>query len=114
MYRYGVGNDGVTPQDRRVLIVSLRRVVRDATGINLYECRSCADCDLIKVPPDTLDVSLSTLVQMVTMDDEEVLTTRTLWSDVVMEASKHACKRGFDLRAVLLALREEATRREQE
>ena len=93
--------------------MSLRRTIRDTTGINLYECRMCADCDLANIPHDVQDVSLSTLIQMVTMDDEEVLSTRTLWSDVVLEASTFACKRGIDLRAVLLALREEATRREQ-
>jgi hypothetical protein len=93
--------------------VSLRRIVRDATGVNLYECRMCADCDLANIPHDEQDVSLSTLIQLVTMDDEEVLTTRTLWSDVVLEASTFACKRGLDLHAVLIVLREEAKRREQ-
>jgi hypothetical protein len=93
--------------------VSLRRIVRDATGINLYECRLCADCDLANIPRDAQDVSLSALVQMVTMDDEEVLSTRTLWSDVVLEAATSACKRGLDLHAALLALRAESMRREQ-
>jgi hypothetical protein len=72
----------------------------------------CADCDLANIPHDAQDVSLSTVIQMVTMDDEEVLSTRTLWSDVVLEASKFACKRGLDLHAVLLALRKESIRRE--
>ena len=93
--------------------MSLRRIIRDAAGVNLYECRLCADCDLANLPHDVLDVSLSTLVQMVTMDDDEVLSTRTLWSDEVLEASKHACKRGLDLYAVLLTLRDEAIRKEQ-
>lgn len=93
--------------------MSLRRVVRDATGVNLYECRMCADCDLTNIPHDVQDVSLSTLVQMVTMDDEEVLSTRTLWSDEVLEAATFACKRGLDLHAVLIALRQEFKRKEQ-
>ena len=89
--------------------MSLRRIIRDATEINLYECRACADCDLKQLPEQ--DVALSTLVQMVVMDDEEALTTRTLWSDAVLETAKAACKRGLDLRVVLLALREEARKR---
>jgi hypothetical protein len=91
--------------------VSLRRIVRDSTGINLYECRLCADCDLADVAVNLQDVSLSTLIQMVTMDDEQVLSTRTLWSDEVLEASTFACKRGLDLHAVMLILREESVRR---
>lgn len=89
--------------------MSLRCIVRDATEINLYECRMCADCDLAHLPEQ--DVALSALIQMVVLDDEEVLTTRTLWSEAVLEASRTACKRGIDLHMVLLALREEAQKR---
>jgi hypothetical protein len=89
--------------------MSLRLIVRDATGINLYECRACADCDLAQVPEQ--DVSLSTLVQLIIMDDEEVLSTRTLWSDEALEKSKVACKRGLDLHKVLLTLRDESQKR---
>jgi hypothetical protein len=92
--------------------VSLRRIIRDATEINLYECRLCADCDLTHLPEQ--DVALSTLIQMVVMDDEEVLTTRTLWSEAVLEASRTACKRGIDLHQVLTTLREEARKRGME
>jgi hypothetical protein len=45
------------------------------------------------------------------MDDEEALLSRTLWSDSVLEASHGACKRGINLHAVMMALREEAKKR---
>jgi hypothetical protein len=89
--------------------MSLRRIVKDATGLNLNECRLCLDCDVFL--SEEQDVPLGTLVQMVVMDDEEALQTRTLWSDPVLEASGRACKRGLDLRAMMLALRDEARRR---
>jgi hypothetical protein len=57
------------------------------------------------------DISLEGLVQLVILNDEEVLTTRTLWSEKVLEASKRACNGEIDLEAVLLALRQEALRR---
>jgi hypothetical protein len=50
-------------------------------------------------------------VQLILLDDEEALQCRTLWSDSVLEASRGACKRGLDLRAVMLALRDESRRR---
>jgi heterodisulfide reductase subunit C len=51
------------------------------------------------------------LVQMVLWNDEEVLGTRTLWSDEVMTEARNACTRGINLQAVLLALREVAEQR---
>lgn len=58
-----------------------------------------------------MDVPLSSLIQLVMLNDEEALHCRTLWSDPVMEASRGACKRGLDLCAVMIALREESLRR---
>lgn len=58
-----------------------------------------------------MDISLESLVTLVQMNDEEVLTSRTLWSDEVLEAAKNACNSGIDLPAVLKALRREAERR---
>jgi len=46
------------------------------------------------------------------MDDEEALQSRTLWSDSVLQAARGACQRGLDLHSILIALREEAKRRE--
>jgi hypothetical protein len=48
---------------------------------------------------------------MVLFNDEEALQSRTLWSDSVLESAHSACKRGLDLRAVMLALRAEAQKR---
>ena len=48
---------------------------------------------------------------MVQMNDDEVLTSRTLWSDLVMEAAKNACNGGINLPDVLMALRTEAVKR---
>jgi hypothetical protein len=45
------------------------------------------------------------------MNDEEVLTSRTVWSDAVLKAAKDACARELDLEKILLVLREEAHRR---
>jgi hypothetical protein len=58
-----------------------------------------------------MDIPLASLVQLVLLDDEEALQSRTLWSDAVLEAARGACDRGLDLRAVMLALRDERTRR---
>jgi hypothetical protein len=58
-----------------------------------------------------MDIPLSSLVQLVLLNDEETLQCRTLWSDSVLEASRGACKRGLDLHAILLVLRDEASRR---
>ena len=89
--------------------MALRRVIRDRTGQDLYKCQACYDCSLDL--PGELDVPLPSLIEMVLLDDEEALETRTLWSDAVLDASRGACKRGLDLHAVLLGLREERARR---
>ena len=89
--------------------MSLRSVVKKATGQDVYLCHACNDCDIdIR---DEMDVPLSSLVQLILMNDEEALQCRTLWSDSVLEASRGACKRGLDLYAVMTLLREESNRR---
>jgi hypothetical protein len=89
--------------------VALRRVIRDRTGQDLHKCQACYDCSLDL--PGEMDVPLPSLIEMVLLDDEEALETRTLWSDAVLEASRGACKRGLNLHAVMLGLREEHARR---
>lgn len=86
--------------------MSLRSVVKKATGQDVYTCQSCNDCDI--GTQDDMDIPLSSLIQLVLLNDEEALECRTLWSDSALEASRGACKRGLDLHAVLLALREES------
>ncbi len=89
--------------------MSLRRVIKAATGQDVHTCHACFECD---VPmSDEMDIPLGSLVQLILLDDEEALQCRTLWSDPVLEASRGACKRGLDLRAVMIALREESRRR---
>ncbi|MBI5352332.1 MAG: hypothetical protein HZB50_06800 [Chloroflexi bacterium] len=85
--------------------MSLRTVIKKATGQDVYTCQSCNDCDI--GAREDMDIPLSSLIQLVLLNDEEALECRTLWSDSVLEASRGACKRGLDLHAVLLALREE-------
>lgn len=58
-----------------------------------------------------MDIPLSSLIQLVMLNDEEALYCRTLWSTPILEASRGACKRGLDLYAMMIALREESLRR---
>jgi hypothetical protein len=89
--------------------MSLRRVIKLATGQDINICHACYDCD---VPlAEEMDIPLGSLVQLALLDDEEALDSRTLWSDAVLEASHGACKRGINLPAVMVALREESLRR---
>ena len=88
---------------------ALRTVVLAATDQDVRKCRSCALCD--DETFDDQDISLTMLVQMVIMNDEEVLTSRTLWSDQVFGAARHACTSALNLEAIILALRAEAQRR---
>ncbi len=87
----------------------LRSIVLAATGQDVRRCSHCALCS--ESPAPGQDVSLETLVQMVVMNDEEVLTCRTLWEAEVFANARHACPNGVNLEAVLLALRHEAWHR---
>ncbi len=89
--------------------MSLRGIVRKATGQDVYVCHACNDCDI--PAHDEMDIPLSSLVQLILLNDEEALQCRTLWSDSVLEASRGACKRGLDLHAMIIALRHEAMRK---
>ncbi len=48
---------------------------------------------------------------MVMFNDEDVLTTKTLWSDCVLTKARLACSRGINISAVMQVLREEARQR---
>jgi hypothetical protein len=85
---------------------SLRRIVKDETGQDVYKCQGCFDCEL--PASRDADIPLGSLVQMIILDDKEVLTCRTLWSDEILESSRYSCQRGLNIRAIMLALREEA------
>jgi hypothetical protein len=89
--------------------MSLRRVIKLATGEEIHICHACFECD---VPlAEEMDIPLGSLVQLALLNDEEALNSRTLWSDAVLEASHGACKRGLNLPAVMAALRDESLRR---
>jgi hypothetical protein len=89
--------------------MSLRRAVLLATGQDIKICQACYDCEMPLA--EEMDIPLGSLVQLALLNDEEALDSRTLWSDVVLEASHGACRRGIDLHAVMIALREESVRR---
>jgi hypothetical protein len=51
------------------------------------------------------------LVQMLLENDEEVLTSKTLWSDRVLKSARSMCLSTMDMPAIMLALRDEARKR---
>ena len=87
----------------------LRAILFDTSGQDVRRCAHCAFCDS-NLAPD-MDVTFATLIQMVIMDDEEVLTTRSLWSDEALKSAPHLCANQLNLEAVMLALRDEAKKR---
>lgn len=89
---------------------SLRQIIKDASGENINLCRTCNACQ-VPGTENEVDVPLGSLVQMILFNDEEALTSKTLWSEAVLAQSRYACRKGINLEAVLLALRDEAKRR---
>lgn len=89
--------------------MTLRRLILVKTGQDVQRCRGCQLCNE-QYSPDQ-DISLDSLVQLILMNDEEVLTSRTVWSDAVLQAAKDACVRELDLEKILLVLRDEAVKR---
>lgn len=89
--------------------MSLRRLILSKTGQDVQRCRGCQMCHCESCPDQ--DIPLDSLIQLIIMNDEEVLTSRTLWSDAVLEAARNACARELDLEKILLVLRQEAVQR---
>lgn len=89
--------------------MSLRRLILSKTGQDVQRCRGCQMCHCESCPDQ--DIPLDSLIQLIIMNDEEVLTSRTLWSDAVLEAARNACARELDLEKILLVLRQEAVHR---
>jgi hypothetical protein len=89
--------------------MSLRSVVRKTAGQDVIICHACNDCDIDV--RNEMDIPLSSLVQLILLNDEEALQCRTLWSDSALQAARGACKRGLDIHAVMIALREESIRK---
>ena len=89
--------------------ISLRQIVREATGYDVRRCGRCSYCVHFVTPDD--DLSLETMMQLVMQNDEEVLTSKTLWSDEALKRARQMCVSTMDVAAIMLALREEAQRR---
>ncbi len=84
-------------------------MLKKTTGQDVFTCQACNDCDIGTF--DDMDIPLSSLIQLVLLNDEEALQCRTLWSDLALEAARGACKRGLDLHLVMTVLRDESMRR---
>ncbi len=89
---------------------TLRAIVLAATGYDVRRCGRCSFC-IRHARPDEEDLSLEMIMQMILQNDDEVLTSRTLWSDSVLQRARSMCISTMDMPAILLALREEARKR---
>ena len=88
---------------------SLRKIILNQTGQDVQHCRGCQLCN--GQYSHEQDIPLDSMIQLIIMNDEEVLTSRTVWSDDVLQQADEACARELDLVKILLALRDEAVRR---
>lgn len=94
--------------------LSLRKIVLLKTGQDVQRCMACQFCEGVLTPctsTQEMDISLTSLVQLINLNDEEVLTSKTLWSAEVLACAKEACSRLLNLEAIILALRAEAVLR---
>jgi heterodisulfide reductase subunit C len=93
---------------------SLRKLILEKTSQDVRRCRECAFCNN-QIHDGAIvagmDISLDSMVQMILWNDEEVLTSKTIWSEPLLKAVVHACSQGINLQAVILELRQEAHRR---
>jgi len=89
--------------------LSLRKIVMLKTGQDVRRCMACQFCDVI--PSHALDIPLTSMIQLINLNDEEVLTSKTLWSAEVLAHAREACSRQLNLEAIILALRSEAVHR---
>ena len=97
------------PSPARPGPATLRQIVREATGYDVRRCGRCSYCVHFVTPDD--DLSLEAMMQLVMQNDEEVLTSKTLWSDEALKRARQMCVSTMDVAAIMLALREEAQRR---
>lgn len=91
--------------------LSLRKLVLLKAGQDVRRCRDCALCNGNLADPeikDGMDISLDTLVHMVLWNDDEILSSKTVWSEPVYQSLLHACVQGLNLQAIVTTLREEA------
>lgn len=90
--------------------LSLRRVLLNQ-GVDLRRCRSCGVCSEYVFPNEEADLALGIVIQLVLLNDPEVFTSQTIWSDRVLETVETLCPNGIDLTKVIQTLREEAEMR---
>lgn len=91
--------------------LSLRRSILYKAGQDLRRCRSCGVCSEFIFPDNEIDLALGTVIQLVLLNDPEVFTCRTIWSDEVLEVIETLCPNGINLAVVIQTLREEAALR---
>jgi hypothetical protein len=89
--------------------MTLRRLILAKTGQDVQRCRGCQLCN--EQYSQDQDIPLDSLVQLIILNDEEVLTSRTVLSNEVLKSAGEACARELDLVKILLVLREEAVKR---
>jgi heterodisulfide reductase subunit C len=89
--------------------LSLRKIVLINTGQDVSRCMGCQFCD--GIPCQDMDIPITSLIQLINLNDEEVLTSKTLWSDEVLKRAREACSRQLNLEQIILALRSEAVQR---
>ena len=89
--------------------LSLRAFVREATGYDVRRCGRCSYCVHFVTPDD--DLSLEAMMQLIMQNDDEVLTSKALWSDEALKRARKMCVSTMDVAAIMLVLREEAQRR---
>ena len=91
--------------------MSLRTYILAETGQDVRRCQGCSTCSLA-VEHELLDIPLESMIQLIILNDDEILTCRTVWSDEVLEAARYACHKNLDLSKIITALRAEAVRRD--
>jgi len=102
--------DPTPPPPKSPASGTLRAIVLAATGYDVRRCGRCSFC-VRQARGDEEDLSLEMLMQMILENDEEVLTSKTLWSDRVLKSARTMCISTMDVAAIILALREEARQR---
>ena len=89
--------------------MTFRRLILSKTGQDVNRCRGCQLCS--GEYSREQDIPLDSLVQLIIMNDDDILSSRTLWSEDVLRNARKACVRELDLEKILLVLREEVIRR---
>lgn len=92
---------------------TLRKIILNSTGQDVFRCQNCAVCEngLFSNSEDKPDLLPYSLLQMVIWNDEEVLSSRTIWTDRFLPVFRTACHRGLNIESIVLALRAEARKR---